>query len=325
MSLKEIPLRAVNLKDLTLVITYAPHLEPLKDSIARVGIRNPPLVQRISGTAEYRIVSGYKRMRVLDALGIEKVAVQLAPPQDDLTLFLLGLHENLGTRSLNVVEKSLALDKLAHQFRLRREEILRDHLPALDLGSDPKTLDLYLSISALEDQVKKGLADGGISISTAHQLSALSREDQLAFSQLISTLALGKNLQREFLALLSDLSCIHRTSLSHLLEDKEITSLAEDPKVQRPIRTQRIREVLIGRRYPRLSQAAGKFEELKKKLRLSPQLSLSAEPYFEGQDYRLTVTFHSREQLEAAAKALQDMVDHPALAQLLEFPTQSRD
>jgi ParB-like chromosome segregation protein Spo0J len=320
MSPKEIPLRAMNLKDITFVITYAPDLEPLKDSIARVGIRHPPLVQRISGTAEYRVVSGYKRLRVLKALGIEKVTALLAPPEDDLTLFLLGLHENLGTRPLNLVEKSLALHKLVHQFRLKREEILRDHLPALGLGSDPQALDLYLSISALEEPIKRDLAAGDISISIAHQLSGLPRADRLAFGHLISTLSLGKNLQREFLTLLGNLSRIHKTSLSALLKDGKIISLAGDPKVQRPIRAQRVRELLIRRRYPRFSQAADKFGELKKKLRLSPQLSLTAEPYFEGQDYRLTVTFHSREQLEAAVKALQDLAQNPALARLLEFP-----
>jgi len=322
---KEIPLKAVDLQDLTFVITYAPNLESLRDSIAWVGLRHPPLVQRISGTNRYRIICGYKRLRVLDALGIEKITVQLAPPKDDLTLFLLGLHENLGTRALNVVEKSLALDKLAHQFRLKREKIVRDHLPALGLGSDPKTLDLYLSISTLKEQIREGLVTGDISISMAHRLSTLPQTDRLAFSQLITTLALGKNLQREFLTLLADLSRIRKTSLSVLLDDQEIKALAEDPKVQRPIRARRVRDLLNRRRYPRLSQTADKFEELKKRLRLSAQLSLTAEPYFEGQDYRLTATFHSREQLWAAVKALRSMAEDPALAELLEFPAQKRE
>jgi len=325
MSYKEIPLRAIDLRDLTFIITYAPDLKSLKHSIARVGLRNPPLVQRIFGTARYRIICGYKRAMVLNTLGIEKVPVQLAHREDDLALFLLGLHENLGTRTLNVVEKALALDKLIHQFRLKREKILRDHLSALGLGSDPKTIDLYLSIATLEEPIREGLVADTISISTAHQLSALPQADRLAFNQLITALALGKTLQREFLTLLADLSRIRKTSLRALLDEQEIKSLTEDPNVQRPIRARRVRDLLNRRRYPRLSQTAEKFEELKKRLKLSGQLSLTAEPYFEGQAYRLTVSFHSREQLGAAAKALRNMAEDPALAELLEFPSHKQE
>lgn len=323
MPLRKIPLEAVDLQDLTLVITYGPHLGPLKNSIARVGILHPPILQEIPRSGRYRIVSGYKRLRAAEALGIKSITAHLAPGGDDVGLFLLGLHENLGTRPLNIVEKSLALNKLADQFRLSREEILTDHLPALGLGSDPKTLDLYLSLSGLEDEIKEELATGHLSLSTADQLSNLSPADRLAYCHLVTALGLGKNLQREFLTLLADLSRIQKTTMSALLTGDEIKSLAQNPKVQAPVRAQRIRELLIRRRYPRLSRAADEFHKLKKKLKLPPHLSLTASPFFEGRDYRLTVVFRSREQLAAVRKALDDMADNPLLAELLELTVRS--
>jgi ParB/RepB/Spo0J family partition protein len=319
MQLTEIPLETVDLRDRTLVITYAPDLQSLRESIARVGIQQPPILQEIPRSGRYRIVCGYKRLLVLEELGFEKVIAHLVSAEDELKLFLRGLHENLGTRPLNVVEKSLALDKLAGQFRLSREEMLKDHLPALGLGSDPKTLDLYLSLARLEESIKQDLAAGKISIATAQQLLTLSPEDRLAFGELLTALVLGKNLQREFLALLRDLSLKRKTSISELLGDPQITSLVQDPQVQVPIRAKRVRELLIRRRYPRLSRAADEFEEIKKKLRLPAHLSLTASPFFEGQDYRLTITFRSREQLAAAQKALTAMAESSALAELLEI------
>lgn len=323
--LREIPLKAVDLRNLTLVITYAPDLGPLKDSIARVGMLCPPILQKIPGADRYRVVSGYKRLKALEALGFETISARLAPSEDDLSLFLLGLHENLGTRPLNVVEKSLVLDKLVHQFRLTKEKILGNHLPALGLGSDPKTLDLYLSLSGLEEQIKRGLVNGLISIPTAHQLSTFSRPDRLAFCRFATALALGKNLQREFLSLLADLSRIQKTPINLLLEDEEVKTLAEDPKVQTPIRAQRIRKLLIRRRYPRFSRATNGFEELKKSLKLPSHFSVTASPFFEGGDLRLTVTFRSREQLTSSLDALKAMAENPALVELLEFSAQNRE
>jgi ParB-like chromosome segregation protein Spo0J len=317
--LVEISFSKVNLLDLTHVITFAPDLAPLKRSIARAGILHPLILQKICESGRYRIVSGYKRLKVLESLGGEKVMAYISTSKEDLQLFLLGLEENLGTRLLNTVEKSLVLSKLVRQFGLSREAILQEHLPSLGLGSDPKTLDLYLSISDWSDEIKNALASDRISLALAQQLAALCSEDRRAFSWLIEELRLGKSLQREFLALLLDLAAKEKTSLSSLLEDEQLVPLINDPVVQASIRAQRVREALIRRRYPTLAQATERFEELKKRLKLPPHMSLKTSPFFEGEDWQFSVTFRNREELEAARKALQRLAEDPFFNQLLHF------
>lgn len=317
--LAEVSFSMVNLLDLTHVITFAPDLAPLKRSIARAGILHPLILQEIGQSGRYRIVSGYKRLRVLEILGGEKVIAYISTAEEDLQLFLLGLEENLGTRPLNTVEKSLVLSKLARQFGLSREVILREHLPSLGLGSDPTTLDLYLSISDWSDEIKNGLASDRISLALAQQLAALCPEDRRAFSRLIEELRLGKSLQREFLALLLDLSAREKTSLSSMIEDEQFVLLINDPVVQAPIRARRVREALIRRRYPTFAQAMERFEELKKRLNLPPHTSLKASPFFEGEDWQFSVTFRNREELEAARKALHRLAEDPFFNQLLHF------
>jgi ParB family chromosome partitioning protein len=316
-----IPLRSVDLDDRTFLITFSPDLRPLKDSLARSGMIHPPLVQAVSPPDRYRVVSGWKRILAARELGWDRIAVRLAgAEEDDVKLFLLGLDENLGTRTLNVVEKSLALDKLRNQFGLAEEEVLRRYLPGLELGSNPKTLALYLAIAGLEQEILHGLAAGELSLGTAHRLTAFSSKEGLAFFHLVRRLRPGKNLQRELLTLLMDIGRREKTAIDLLLAEGELASLAADEEIPAPQRTAEIRKALLGRRYPQFSEAMERYEQLRRKFRLPPRVSLSAPPFFEGGDWRLSITFRSREELSRAHETLHQLIDHPLLDRLLNFP-----
>jgi hypothetical protein len=63
-----------------------------------------------------------------------------------------------------------------------------------------------------------------------------------------------------------------------------------------------------------------RYEKLRREFRLPPRISLSAPPFFEGRDWRLAVTFRDREELEGARKILGELIDHPLLDRLLNFP-----
>jgi hypothetical protein len=256
---------------------------------------------------------------VLKDLGAETVTAHLSRPGSDLALFSLCLAENLGTRPLNLVEKSLALDRLVYQFGLSQEDVAQHHLPTLGLGTDPETLDLYLTLASLEDDIKESLVKDRIPIAVARRLTGLEPADRLAFHGLIVNLVLGKNLQPQILTLLVDIARIEKSSLSQLLEEEEIHGLVHDRTLQAPVRAGRVREALYRRRYPRYSQAVEQFRTLKKKLRLPARVSLMPPPYFEDQTYRLTISFESKRQLLAAQKALKDMADSSTLVELLNF------
>jgi len=320
---KSIPLSSVDLEDRFFVITFAPDLEALKNSLARVGMRYPPLVQEVSPDIHYRVVSGHKRILAARELGWERLNVDLARAEEkDLELFLGGLDENLGTRALNVVEKVLILEKLRHQFDLTEEEVLSNHLPRLGLGSDPQTLSLYLSLAGLEEEILRGLAAGELSLSTAHRLTSRTPEERLVFFRLVHRLRPGKNLQREFFDLLSDIGRREKVAIDVILSEESFSLPAADDDIPAPQRMKQIREILLRRRYPRLTEAMDRYERLRRQFRLPPRIALSAPPFFEGKDWRLSVAFRSREELERAREILGDLIDHPLLDRLLNFPSE---
>jgi ParB/RepB/Spo0J family partition protein len=323
---KIIPLRSVDLEDRFFVITFAPDLDALRNSLARVGMMHPPLVQTAGPDGRYRVVAGYRRIRAARELGWSRLAVELALAEEsDLELFLLGLDESLGTRTLNVVEKALALDKLRRQFDRTEKEVLSSHLPRLGLGSDPKTLALYLSLAGLEVEIQHGLAAGELSLSAAHRLTERTPEEGLAFCRLLRQLRPGKNLQRELLTLLADIGRREKTTIDRLLAEEEIVTLIENADIPAPQRTKEIRKVLMRRRYPYYSQTMERYEQLRRQFRLPPQMTLSPPPYFENRDWRLSITFRSREELEQGQKTLGELIDHPLLGRLLKFPPEKEE
>jgi ParB-like chromosome segregation protein Spo0J len=314
-----IALETVDLEDRSFVITFAADMRPLRDSIARVGIIYPPLVQQIAGTSRLRVVSGLQRIMIAREMGETRLAVRITGSTDGLGLFLFGLDENLGTRRLNVVEKSLALEKLVNQFGLNKEEICRRYLPLLGLGTAPEALELYLSIARFEHEIKEMLAADRLSLATVEEFAALTPTDRLAFIRLVDILSLGKNLQREFLRLLTDLSRMEHASIEAILMDSEAAAVLRDSGLQAPLRAKKVRELLLRRRYPRFCQAVEQLAELRKNFRLPPHISLSAPPYFEGQSWRLAVTFRNREELEQARRILAELAGSPLVDRLMNF------
>jgi len=320
-SRKTIPLDSIDLEDRTFVITFAPDLDALRDSLARTGMIHSPLVQEAVADSRYRVVTGYKRILAARELGWSRLIVDLVrAEEDDLELFLQGLDDNLGTRPLNVVEKALAVDTLRRRFGLTEEEVLGSHLPRLGLGSDPGTMALFLALAGMEEEIQLGVTAGELSLSAANRLRDRTAEERLAFFRLVQRLKAGKNLQRELLTLLMDIGQREKVTFDAILAEEAVSSPAADDETPAPQRMKTIRELLLRRRYPRFSEAMDRYEQLRRQFRLPPRVSLSAPPYFEGRDWRLSITFRSREELEQAREALGELIDHPLLERLLNFP-----
>jgi len=323
---RTIPLGSIDLEDRLFVITFAPDLEALRDSLARAGMIHPPLVQEFSAEGRYRVVCGFKRILAARELGWERLTVEaVRAGENDLELFLRGLDDNLGTRPLNVVEKALALDRLRNRFEVPEEKILRTHLPRLGLGSDPRTLALSLALAGLEEEILGGLAGGELSLSAARRLTERTPGERRAFFRLVHLLRPGKNLQREFLDLLADIGQREKVTFDAILAEEALSSPAADDEIPAPQRLKTVRERLLRRRYPRFSEVMDRYEKLRREFRLPPRMALSPPPFFEGRDWRLAVTFRDREELEGARKILGDLLDHPLLERLLSFPLEKEE
>ena len=92
-------------------MSYGFNLDLLCESIRKVGLINPPLLAR-NQEGSFDVVSGYRRILALKALGKRKVFcldVTVVLPST-LKRFLAAFYEKLATRKFNDTEKAFILN-----------------------------------------------------------------------------------------------------------------------------------------------------------------------------------------------------------------------
>ena len=138
---RKIYLNQLDVKDKTFLLSYGYDIQPLKESIGRVGLINPPIVRKKSDDA-YQIVCGYKRALALKQLGVSSLQCAVLPDQrtDDECL-LLNIYDNVSHRELNPIEKSIAINKLKTYYT--EEDIVHNFLPALKLQPHITQLNVF--------------------------------------------------------------------------------------------------------------------------------------------------------------------------------------
>ncbi len=280
-------------------------LGPLIRSIENVGMINPPLLIGNRGGA-HKIISGYRRILALKALDHKRTRCRLLSKHQlsALECLLLNLHDNLATRGLNEVEMAMVLSRLASL--VSREQILDRYMPLLGLSPHIKTLDLFLRLEReLEDEPKHHLAKGRVSLKSAAMLLEIEPGVRSRVFDLMATLKLNTNQQKQFVDYLVDLAHISKISISDLLKDKPFESVLQKKDMNWPQKAKAILRLLRGMRYPTLVQAEEEFKKNVARLDLPEGIRIIAPPYFESPDYRLEIRFTNGKGLREKIDKLQ--------------------
>src|SRR5262245_60855901 len=141
-ALRYVSLTRIALADHTFVVTYRPEMQALQRSVARVGVLTPVHLRQPSAQAPLQVVCGFKRLLACQQTGRARVpalvysAAELSPQQ----AMLLALHDNLGCRVLNAVEKARLLLRLRQDGHYSPAALLQEICPLLDLPPRPETL-----------------------------------------------------------------------------------------------------------------------------------------------------------------------------------------
>ncbi len=316
---ENIPLKQVDLSDRTYIFTFEPIMSQMVQSVKQIGLINPPILAQVSDQKRFRVISGLKRILALHHLHIETFPARIIPENDDkpiLKHFLLNLYENISTRNLNPIEKSIVLRKLIKTFQLTPSEVASRFLPLMELGTNPMIIDKYLALEQLEDNIKIAIIEDTVSPEFAVQLLQLSADDRHAFFQLIELLKLGKNRQKEFLKLISDIAGKEQCNLSDVIHRPALQNIIHHDKLTPTQKVEKIRAELMRSRYPHLTTAEKKFQSIKKALKLSPRMVLRHSPYFEGETFSFEVSFHNQTEFESIVRKFYEINQSGYIKQL---------
>jgi ParB-like chromosome segregation protein Spo0J len=271
-------------------------------------------------SAGYQIVCGFRRLSVMKELGKSEIESRVFEEKemDEFQLFSLSLHENLTTRGFNAVEKAIALDKLIHRFQIHPTVVVKTFLPAFSLEPNEKILDTFLSLARMEDEIKAYVLKEEVSRSNIRRLSTLTPENRMALLSLISPLKLGENRLRELLTLLEETSRRSHATVKEIAGQPELRAVLSQKELTPSQKTERVKKVLTGLRYPKLNQLEKEFEKKRKDLNLPSNLLLHHPPFFEGKGLKMEFEFESIEEYQTILSALSALSGKEAFKQMIE-------
>jgi len=317
---RKIRVDAIDSRDHFFSMTFHPDLDGLRRSIGHVGLLQPIIVREKSQGARYQVISGFKRLTACKQLGFKEIETfsYRKSEMGDLEGFHMALHENLTTRGLNLLEKSMVLHKLIHRFGLPKESIARDYMPMLGLQPNLIILERVCQLVRLRAGVKRYIVEEEVSLGNAIQFLEFAPEDQAAVGRLFSELKLGENTLKEALTLLREISLRDGLTVSEVGQG-EIEGIVSDVTISRVHKTNRVRRRLREMRYPRLTELEKAFCEKRKRLGLSPGISLQPPPYFEGDTLRVEFRFGNVDVFKDIISKLMEASEKKELGEMLEL------
>src|SRR2546423_10209748 len=280
---RQVLLTEIALNDRTFIVTYRPEMHALQRSVAHVGVLTPLHLRQPTDQSSLQVVCGSKRLLACQQTGYTSVpalvysAAELPEPQ----AFLLALHDNLGCRVLNAVEKARILWRLRQDFHTPPATLRQEFCTLLDLPPRAETLQTYWSLATLEDALQAAVVEGTLPLETALWIGTHTIEEQQALLGRFTGLKIGSNRAREFAAYIDEICQRDACSPAALLQDLGVPALLADPQRAGPQKLDSVRRVLRQARYPQLSTYEQRFQAAARRLRLPPEITLRPPPYFE--------------------------------------------
>jgi ParB family chromosome partitioning protein len=316
--IQKIPLQQINLSDDTFSANYLPNLKKLRSSIEEIGLIQPVLLRKKPNG--YQIVCGFRRISIFHELRIPEIESRVVGEKemDESNLFLVSLHENLTTRGFNAVEIAIALEKLVHSFQIERTVVVNTFLPLFSLEPNEKILNTYLSLAQMEDEVKTYVLKEEVSRSNIRRLATLNPHDRISILSLISPLKLSESRLREILTLLEEISRRNQCPGRDIVQRSEIQAILSQKELTSSQKTERVKKILMDLRYPRMRGMEEKYEEKKRELNLSSNISLHHPTFFEGKGLRVGFQFETIEEYRSILSSLSQLGNKAEFREMLE-------
>lgn len=272
-------------------------------SLDRLGMISPPVVWA-GGASRFVIVDGFKRFEWLKAQRVEEAECRVHPEEVSRPELLLSrIETRLCGPPVNGAEKAYIVRRLSEV--VPDAVIVRTYLPVLSISGKPHALDRWRRLAYSGHSLLGALASGAI-----HERAALDLADwgepqaESVVLSLLLELRCSASIQVEILERLHEIAVRDGCSRKEVLGRPAIASVMNHPDLHHRQKTQAIRNLLEGWRFPRLKAAELEIRRELEEIPLPRSVSLSPPPGFEGNRWRLEIGFSEPEELR---KVLQEM------------------
>lgn len=282
-------LNVLDLDDASFRLSYGFDLEPLKQSISRVGLINPPVLRK-RPDGRYQIVCGHKRMLALQELGVSAATCQLvSPDMAGVECLLLNFYDTISHRELNPIEKSLAVNRLLSYYS--EEKIVSDFFPLLQLQPHITQFRAYQPLCLLDKEIQDAVIEDIIDVHSAFSLARLDPGARGCLAHLLIDLRLSVSKQAEVITSVMEIGLRDGVSPRAVTDDPAIQAIFKNDTLNRPQKGDAVLRLLREKRYPLLTAKEKQVKGMLNKVRLPRGASIAPPPFFEDNRYCLSVYF----------------------------------
>jgi len=154
-------------------------LSELSQSIIKNGILQPLIVQE-TGSNEYRLIAGERRLRASKEAGLKSVPC-LIKDVSSRDAAVIGLVENVQRKQLNTTEEAAGYKKLIEEYNLETKDI------ATLVGKSRSYVSNMLRLSKLSTNVYKALQEEVVTMGQVKPLINLEEQQQdLILSEILN-------------------------------------------------------------------------------------------------------------------------------------------
>jgi ParB family chromosome partitioning protein len=144
-------------------------LEELAVSIKSLGVIQPITLREIED-GQYQIISGERRYRASQIVGLTKIPAYIKKTSDE-NIMEMALIENIQREDLNPIEIALALQTLIDTYKLTQEKLSER------IGKKRATIANFVRLLKLPAEIQMGLRDKDKPFEMGHAKLLLSLED----------------------------------------------------------------------------------------------------------------------------------------------------
>lgn len=282
--------------------SWPPESPLLEESVARVGLVQPPLVVRRDGRTV--VACGIRRVRAAARVGLDRIDCRLIEEGEisGAALFLLNLEDNLALRDPGLLERARAVRLAAAMTPADREELTVRFGKRLGLPRTTREKDRLLALDALPEPVKEFIHTRRFPPRLAFQLAELGAGDALSLVVLARKYGLSTGATGECALLLREIMIRDGRTLDDVAHQ---AAAGIDPDQAAGARArdrflEQVREI----RFPVWKSREREVKACLDRINGDDGVSVSAPPYLEGDRFRAELVFSSCSELSERARAL---------------------
>ncbi len=314
-------LAEINLRDDGFEIRKFAEPVRLRESLERFGILDPPWLRKKGG--QYIVVDGFKRLRWAEKNGAKGTVCRIFSEDFDAgELWSLRIEKRLFELETNIAEKAQIVSTLLRVFK--PDQIPRLFLSALNVANRPELLHKWASLWAKGPETLEILASGAIAERSAIEVADWDERSRAAVFAVFKILRCSASIQVEIVEHIDEIAIRDEKVRAEIIETAGAREILESKELNHRQKTQALRELLAELRYPRLSSRQERFRREIESLGLPPRVKIIPPPAFEGNNWRIELSFTGPEELRKGLDSAGAIVESDRLETLLR-PRLRRD